>query len=47
DAGVSKDFLKREWQNAIGEKLTPNCRQKCSACGAMRFGGGVCHEGKN
>ena len=47
DAGVSKDFLKREWQNAIGENLTPNCRQKCSACGAMRFGGGVCHEGKN
>lgn len=47
DAGVSKEFLKREWQNAIGEKLTPNCRQKCSACGAMRFGGGVCHEGKN
>ena len=47
DAGVSKDFLKKEWQNAIGEKLTPNCRQKCSACGAMRFGGGVCHEGKN
>ena len=47
DAGVSKDFLKREWQNAIGEKLTPNCRQKCSACGAMRFGGGGCHEGKN
>ena len=46
-AGVSKEFLKREWQNAIGEKLTPNCRQKCSACGAMRFGGGVCHEGKN
>uniref|UniRef100_UPI003AB369DC TIGR03960 family B12-binding radical SAM protein n=1 Tax=Hungatella sp. TaxID=2613924 RepID=UPI003AB369DC len=47
DAGFSKEFLKREWQNAIGEKLTPNCRQKCSACGAMRFGGGVCHEGKN
>lgn len=47
DAGVSKEFLKREWLNAIGEKLTPNCRQKCSACGAMRFGGGVCHEGKN
>lgn len=47
DSGVSKEFLKREWLNAIGENLTPNCRQKCSACGAMRFGGGVCHEGKN
>ena len=47
DAGVSKEFLKREWLNAIGEKLTPNCRQKCSACGGMRFGGGVCYESKN
>lgn len=47
DAGVSKEFLKREWQNAIEEKLTPNCRQKCSACGALRFKGGVCYEGKN
>lgn len=47
DAGVSKDFLKREWLNAIDEKLTPNCRQRCSACGGMRFGGGVCYESKN
>lgn len=47
DAGVSKEFLKREWQNAIEEKLTPNCRQRCSACGALRFKGGVCYEGKN
>ena len=47
DAGVSKDFLKREWQNAIAEKVTPNCRQRCSACGAKQFGGGVCYEGKN
>ena len=47
DAGVSKEFLKREWLNAIDEKLTPNCRQRCSACGGMRFGGGVCYESKN
>ena len=47
DAGVSKEFLKREWQNAIAEKVTPNCRQRCSACGARQFGGGVCYEGKN
>lgn len=47
DAGVSKEFLKREWQNAIEENLTPNCRQRCSACGALRFKGGVCYEGKN
>lgn len=47
DAGVSKEFLKREWLNAIEEKVTPNCREKCSACGAMKFKGGVCCESKN
>lgn len=44
DAGVSKEFLKREWNNALKEKVTPNCRKKCSACGALKFNGGVCYE---
>lgn len=44
DAGVTKEFLKREWQNAISAKVTPNCRQSCSGCGARAFGGGVCFE---
>jgi len=44
DAGVTKEFLKREWQNAINEKVTPNCRERCSGCGAMDFKGGVCYE---
>ena len=44
DAGVSKAFLKREWQNALDAKVTPNCRQKCSGCGAAKYGGGVCFE---
>lgn len=49
DAGVAKEFLKREWQQALNGEVTPNCRQKCSGCGAMGFGGGVCFEtrGKN
>lgn len=47
DIGVTKNFLKREWNNAMAEKVTPNCREKCSGCGANRFGGGVCHESKN
>jgi len=47
DVGVTKEFLKREWQNAVRETVTPNCRAKCSGCGAMRFGGGVCYEDKN
>ncbi|MCI9162823.1 MAG: TIGR03960 family B12-binding radical SAM protein [Lachnospiraceae bacterium] len=47
DAGVAKEFLKREWQNAIRESVTPNCRQRCSGCGARDFGGGVCFENQN
>ena len=44
DIGVSKEFLKREWKNALAEKVTPNCRMQCAGCGAMSFGGGVCFE---
>ena len=44
DCGVSKDFLKREWKQAMDEKVTPNCRQACSGCGANQYGGGVCYE---
>lgn len=47
DAGVSKEFLKREWQNALAANVTPNCRERCSGCGAKRFEGGVCFEDKN
>lgn len=47
DTGVSKEFLKREWQNAIDQKVTPNCRERCSGCGVRRFGGGVCYEDQN
>ena len=44
DAGVTKDFLKREWANAQAETVTPNCRMRCSGCGVKKFGGGVCYE---
>ncbi len=47
DAGVSKEFLKREWSRAQNGQLTPNCRQQCSGCGARVFGGGVCFENSN
>ena len=39
DCGVTKEFLQREYKNALGEKTTPNCREKCSGCGANRLGG--------
>lgn len=47
DAGVSKKFLIQEWKQAKEESVTPNCRQKCSGCGAKKYGGGVCFESKN
>ena len=47
DAGITKKFLIREWEQAQKETVTPNCRQKCSGCGAKRYGGGVCFEGEN
>lgn len=47
DVGVTKDFLKSEWEKAKNEVVTPNCRMKCSGCGVAKFGGGVCFESKN
>lgn len=53
DVGVTKEFFLREWQNAAGEKVTPNCRMKCQGCGAkclsasLKYQGGVCDENKN
>ncbi|MBP3237660.1 MAG: TIGR03960 family B12-binding radical SAM protein [Lachnospiraceae bacterium] len=47
DAGVSRNFLKREYENAKKAVVTPNCREKCSGCGAAGYGGGVCFESKN
>lgn len=44
DCGVSKEFLKREWQKSLEGQVTKNCRQQCSACGAARFQCGVCVE---
>ena len=44
DIGVTKEFLYQEWQRALHGEVTPNCREKCSGCGAMKYGGGVCVE---
>lgn len=47
DIGVTKNFLKKEWERAMNAQVTLNCRMQCSGCGAAKFGGGVCFEGKN
>ena len=44
DAGVTKEFLRREYQKGIQEVVTPNCRKACAGCGANIFHGGVCYE---
>lgn len=44
DAGITKEYLLREWHNAQEERVTPNCMVKCSGCGASSFGGGICYE---
>lgn len=44
DIGVTKEFLMRENEKAKKAVVTPNCREKCSGCGASSFKGGVCYE---
>ena len=44
DVLVSKNFLKREYNNAMNGIVTPNCRQKCAGCGASSVNCGVCYE---
>ena len=34
DVGVTKKFLLREWKQAYGGNVTPDCRHSCSGCGA-------------
>lgn len=44
DYAVSEKFLQRENILAHQGVTTPNCREKCSACGASCYGEGVCFE---
>ena len=43
DAGVTKAFLKKEWERALKEEVTLNCKDKCNGCGAGKFGVGICN----
>ncbi len=44
DYAVSEEFLQRENLLAHNATTTPNCREKCAACGANCYGKGVCFE---
>ncbi len=46
DYGVSKAFLQCENEKAHQSVTTPNCREKCSGCGAACFKGGICVENR-
>ena len=39
DCGVTKEFFLRERAKAYEASTTPNCREKCSGCGANKLGG--------
>lgn len=39
DAGVSKDYLKQEYERALREEITKDCRQGCNACGLQKIKG--------
>ena len=42
DYGIRRAFLEEENRRAHESVTSPNCRQKCSACGAARLNGGHC-----
>ncbi|MCR5254398.1 MAG: TIGR03960 family B12-binding radical SAM protein [Acetatifactor sp.] len=42
DCGVSKAYLKREWERASKEQISENCAVKCQGCGAAEFKCGIC-----
>lgn len=44
DIGVTKQFLMRENEKAKAGQTTPQCREKCSGCGAAVWKTGVCVE---
>lgn len=46
DYGVKKRFLQQECEQAYQAATTPNCREKCSGCGAACWKAGICVENR-
>ena len=44
DYGVSREYLVREYQKALGAQTTPPCNRACSGCGANKLLGGACFD---
>ena len=49
DIGVTKKFMKNEYKKALKAETTPDCKTKCSGCGAASLCNGkcVCDGGKD
>ena len=37
NSGISKSFLKNEWNKAVSEEVTRDCRYGCTGCGINRY----------
>jgi radical SAM superfamily enzyme YgiQ (UPF0313 family) len=46
DIGVTKSFLKREWEKAKRGEVSANCALQCQGCGAAKFGADICISAK-
>ncbi|MCQ2495219.1 MAG: TIGR03960 family B12-binding radical SAM protein [Lachnospiraceae bacterium] len=46
DTGITKKFLKREYEKASRAEVTKNCRDACAGCGCNTWNTGVCVENK-
>ena len=42
DAGITKEFLIREYKKSKSGLKTPDCRTECQGCGCAKYKGGVC-----
>jgi len=42
DIGVTKKFLRKEYEKGLQSIVTPNCRQACAGCGAADLSKGQC-----
>ena len=45
DAGVTKAFLRREWEKAQRGEVTANCETQCQGCGCAAYETGICPGG--
>ena len=43
DYGVKREFLINENKKAYMSEVTKGCLEKCSNCGANKYGGGICY----